>query len=69
MITPHAQISERASRSRLPEIASGAMYASLPLTRPVCVRSCDDCALAMPKSMILRCPALVTSKFDGEMSR
>jgi hypothetical protein len=26
--------------------------------RAVCVRSCDDCAFAIPKSMILRCPPL-----------
>ena len=67
-ITPAAN-SRCARRARLPEIASGAMYASLPLTRPVCVRSCDDCAFAMPKSITLRCPRCVTSKFDGETSR
>ena len=67
-MTPAANRSERASSSR-PLMASGAMYASLPFTRPVCVRSADDCAFAMPKSMTLRWPCVVTSRFDGETSR
>ena len=52
----HADGPQVAARVEIlrPEIASGAMYASLPFTRPVCVRSCDDCAFAMPKSITLR---------------
>ena len=52
-MTPIENRSERASRS-LPAMVSGAMYASFPLTRPVWVRSCCDCALAMPKSITFR---------------
>src|SRR5688572_2106185 len=66
--TPAANRSERASSS-LPAIDSGAMYASLPLTRPVWVASCADTALAIPKSITLRWPLRVSSKFDGDRSR
>ncbi len=66
--TPSENTSDRRS-SGLPAIDSGAMYASLPLTRPVCVRRCADWARAMPKSITLSTPAPLTMRFDGEMSR
>ena len=69
-ITPIAHTSAPGPTNLAPPRAcSGAMYAGVPMTAPVCVRSAPPPRLASPKSATFSTPAASRRTFPGFRSR